>query len=66
MRHSVIVLREEARRLIQEMGRAVLDSHLEDVEKAVLVGQMAAELEDVRKALVALGGETAIDTILTS
>jgi hypothetical protein len=36
------------------------------VEKAVLVGQMAAELEDVRKALVALGGETAIDTILTS
>jgi hypothetical protein len=64
-RHSVIALREEARRLLSAMAQCALDPEVDPIQRASLIRQMAADADDVMKALISLGGLTALETITT-
>jgi hypothetical protein len=62
-RHSIIALREEARRLAQAVAECACDQTLTLSERIPLVRQMTLDLDDVRQALLALGGPEALKTV---
>lgn len=63
-RHSIIALREEARRIMAAMLQCRDDESIDHVTRAMLICQMVDEFRDVRKALITLGGMEALETIM--